>query len=251
MHIQTQGRDMSGKILIYGGSGGIGSALAARLHAKGHALHLVGRDQTRLQHIAQRLSASFTCADVEDPASFSKVMADAGDRLRGLVYAVGTINLKMLPRLTAQDFERDFRINALGAALALQAALPALKAEEGTTSALFFSTVAASQGFTAHSSIAMAKGAVEGLVLASAAELAPKIRVNAVAPSLTRTDLASSLTSNEQMVTAIAQMHAMQRIGEPDDCAAAAEFLLSQEANWMTGQIIHVDGGRSKLRTKG
>jgi NAD(P)-dependent dehydrogenase (short-subunit alcohol dehydrogenase family) len=220
---------MSGKILIYGGSGGIGSALAARLHAKGHALHLVGRDQTRLQHIAQRLSAS----------------------LRGLVYAVGTINLKMLPRLTPQDFERDFRINALGAALALQAALPALKAEEGTTSALFFSTVAASQGFTAHSSIAMAKGAVEGLVLASAAELAPKIRVNAVAPSLTRTDLASSLTSNEQMVTAIAQMHAMQRIGEPDDCAAAAEFLLSQEANWMTGQIIHVDGGRSKLRTKG
>jgi NAD(P)-dependent dehydrogenase (short-subunit alcohol dehydrogenase family) len=242
---------MSGKILIYGGNGGIGSAIARRLHAKGYALHLVGRDHARLKDIASQMSASFTCADIEDPASFAQITQDAGETLRGLVYAVGTINLKMLHRLTDKDFEKDFRINALGAALALQAALPALKAEEGITSALFFSTVAAAQGFTGHSSVAMAKGAVEGLVLASAAELAPKIRINAIAPSLTRTGLASSLTGNEQMVAAIAQLHPMQRIGEPDDIAAMAAFILSEEANWMTGQIIHIDGGRSTLRTKG
>jgi NAD(P)-dependent dehydrogenase (short-subunit alcohol dehydrogenase family) len=111
--------------------------------------------------------------------------------------------------------------------------------------------VAVAQGFTAHASVAMAKGAVEGLTLALAAELAPKVRVNAIAPSLTRTPLARALTSSEQMAGAIAQMHAIPRLGEPDDIAALGAFLLSPEAGWITGQIIGVDGGRSTLRTKG
>jgi NAD(P)-dependent dehydrogenase (short-subunit alcohol dehydrogenase family) len=134
---------------------------------------------------------------------------------------------------------------------AVQAALPALKAAEGTAGILLFSTVAVAQGFTAHASVAMAKGAVEGLTVALAAELAPKIRVNAIAPSLTKTPLAKALTGNEQMAAAIAQMHAMQRLGEPDDIAALGALLLSAEAGWITGQIIGVDGGRSMLRTKG
>jgi NAD(P)-dependent dehydrogenase (short-subunit alcohol dehydrogenase family) len=242
---------MSGKILIYGGNGGIGAAIARQLRAKGHALHLVGRDKTSLEAVALELSAGFTCGDVSNTDLFAQVMSEAGDSLSGLIYAVGTINIKMLSRLTEADFEQDFRINALGAALALKAAIPALKAGEGTSSALFFSSIAASQGFTGHSSISMAKGAIEGLVLASAAELAPKIRVNAVAPSLTRTKLAASLTGNEAMVAAIAQLHPMQRIGEPQDVSSIAAFLMSEDANWMTGQIIHVDGGRSTLRTKG
>jgi NAD(P)-dependent dehydrogenase (short-subunit alcohol dehydrogenase family) len=242
---------MTGKILIYGGSGGIGAATARALHRKGYALHLAGRDADRLAAVASATVATYTVGDVEDPASFARVSAEAGDTLAGLVYAVGTINLKPFARLGTADFEKDFRINALGAATAVQAALPALKAFTGTASVVLFSTVAVAQGFTAHASVAMAKGAVEGLTLALAAELAPKMRVNCVAPSLTRTPLAKSLTGNEQMATAIAQMHALQRLGEPEDVANIAAFLVSEEASWMTGQIIGVDGGRSSLRTKG
>ncbi|MDZ7822938.1 MAG: SDR family oxidoreductase [Ahrensia sp.] len=114
-----------------------------------------------------------------------------------------------------------------------------------------FSTVAVGQGFAAHASVAMAKGAVEGLTRALAAELAPAVRVNAIAPSLTDTQLASSMTSSEQMSKAIAAMHPIPRLGQPSDMAALAEVLLTQKGSWITGQIIGVDGGRSTLRTKG
>ena len=113
------------------------------------------------------------------------------------------------------------------------------------------SSVAASQGFAAHASVSMAKAALEGLTFAMAAELAPAIRVNCVAPSLTRTPLSQSLTNSPQVADAIAQLHAMRRLGEPDDIAAFVDFLLSPEAGWITGQVIGVDGGRSRLRTKG
>jgi NAD(P)-dependent dehydrogenase (short-subunit alcohol dehydrogenase family) len=155
-----------------------------------------------------------------------------------------------LAKLTDADFETDFRINALGAAKAVQGALPALRTGNGGAIVLF-STVAVAQGFLAHASIAMAKGAVEGLTLALAAEFAPKVRVNAVAPLLTRTNLARSLTANEAVATGIAQMHALPRLGEGADSGALAAFLISDEASWITGQIIGVDGGRSTLRTKG
>jgi NAD(P)-dependent dehydrogenase (short-subunit alcohol dehydrogenase family) len=167
-----------------------------------------------------------------------------------VAYAVGTINLKPVGRLSDQDFEQDFQINALGAVRAIQAALPVFK-NQAAASVLLFSTVAVAQGFTAHASVAMAKGAIEGLTLALAAELAPKIRVNCIAPSLTKTPLAQALTSNDTMANAIAQMHALQRLGEADDIAPLASLLLSPEAGWITGQIIGVDGGRSTLRTKG
>ena len=168
----------------------------------------------------------------------------------GLAYCVGSINLKPVSRITDEDIERDFRLNAFGAFRAVQAALPALKAS-GDAAIVLFSTVAVQQGFASHVSIAMAKGAVEGLMLSLAAELAPKIRVNCIAPSLTRTPLAPALTSNEQMANAIAALHPLQRLGEADDVAAAAAFLLSADSAWITGQVIGVDGGRSSLRTKG
>lgn len=242
---------MTGRVLVYGGSGGIGAATARALHAKGRPLHLVGRDEARLSAIAAETTASFTVADVEDPLSFARVAEAAGPSLSGLVYAVGTINLKPLSRLTPDEFERDFRINAMGAALAVQASLPALKAADETAAIVLFSTIAVAQGFAAHSSVSMAKGAVEGLATALAAELAPKVRVNVIAPSLTRTPLAAALTSNAAMATAIAQLHPLQRLGEARDSAALAAFLLSDDASWITGQIIGVDGGRSRLRVKG
>jgi NAD(P)-dependent dehydrogenase (short-subunit alcohol dehydrogenase family) len=242
---------MSDITIIVGGAGGVGAALARRLVAAGRRVHLIGRDAAKLGAVAGELGATSAVADVLDATALKAAVEAAGPAVAGLVYAVGSINLKPVSRLTDADFESDFQLNALGAVRAVQAALPALKASEGTPSVLLFSTVAVAQGFTAHASVAMAKGAVEGLTVALAAELAPKIRVNCIAPSLTRTPLAKALTGNEQMATAIAQMHAMQRLGEADDIAAMGAFLLSADAGWVTGQIIGVDGGRSMLRTKG
>jgi NAD(P)-dependent dehydrogenase (short-subunit alcohol dehydrogenase family) len=170
--------------------------------------------------------------------------------LAGLVYAVGTINLRSLRRLTEADFLDEFRINALGASLAIQAAPSALQRNADGASVVLFSSIAARQGFTFHTSTAMAKAAVSGLTLALAAELAPKVRVNAIAPSLTRTPLADSVLVSDQMVEGIAKLHPLPRLGEPDDIAALAAFLISAESSWITGQIIGVDGGRSTLRIK-
>lgn len=243
---------MTEPVLIYGGTGGIGSALARALTSRGRAVHLVGRDEARLAALAGELDGGFTAGDVLDPSLFRRATEEAcgGGALGGLAYAVGTINLKPLAKLTAEDFERDFRLNASGAALAAQAAAPAL-AISGRASVLLFSTVAVAQGFSLHASIAMAKGAVEGLTRALAAELAPKVRVNAVAPSLTRTALAEPLTKSDPMAAAIAAMHPVPRLGEPEDVASLGAFLMSEEAGWITGQVFGVDGGRSTLRVKG
>ena len=241
---------MAKKILIYGGSGGIGSATGRILRARGYDLHLVGRDAERLAAVASELDATSTVGDVNDSSLFPRAAQDAGESLDGLVYAVGTINLRSLGRLTEADFMADFRVNALAAALAIQATLPALKKSTGRASVVLFSSVAALQGFAFHASVGMAKGAVNGLTLSLAAELAPKMRVNAIAPSLTRTRLSEGMLSNEKSAEAIAGMHALGRLGTPEDIAALVAFLLSPEADWITGQIISVDGGRSTLRVK-
>jgi NAD(P)-dependent dehydrogenase (short-subunit alcohol dehydrogenase family) len=242
------------RVIIYGGTGGIGLATARALRSRGYALHLVARDPERLSRAADELGETTVSAgDVTDADLFSTATKAAGPELAGLAYAVGTINLRPLGRLTPADVESDFRINALGAFMAVQAAAGALKAGAGVAGAgvVLFSTVAVAQGFAAHASVAMAKGAIEGLALSLAAELAPHVRVNVAAPSLTRTPLAAAITGNQTLVQGIAAMHALQRLGRPEDVGALAAFLISDEAAWITGQVIGVDGGRSALRTKG
>ena len=237
---------MDKPLLVIGATGGIGSALARQLHAAGRPLKLVARDETRLTPLAAELDAEHLVADVLDESFGEALAAFAGDTLAGLAYCVGSIDLKMLRRVTAEDLLNAYQLNVVGAVLAIQATQPALK--KGKGSVVLFSTVAVGQGFAQHTIVSGAKGGVEGVTRALAAELAPDIRVNAIAPSLTRTPLAERFTSNEATADSIAGMHALKRLGEADDSAALAAFLLSPDAGWITGQVIGVDGGRSSLR---
>lgn len=239
-----------GTTLIFGGTGGIGAAMARRLASAGRKVHLIARDGQRLQSLAAELGAGHSVCDVTEPDAIKACLADIDGPIAGLAYAVGSIDLKPLSRLSPEDMLAAYRLNALGAALAIQSALPGLKAA-GEAAILLFSTVAVAQGFPNHAAIAMAKGAVEGLTRSLAAELAPRIRVNCIAPSLTRTTLAEPLLANAQMAEAIAAMHALQRLGTPDDIAALATLLLSPESGWISGQVIGIDGGRATLRAKG
>jgi NAD(P)-dependent dehydrogenase (short-subunit alcohol dehydrogenase family) len=241
---------MSKHIII--GTSGIGGAIARKLWEQGADLHLVSRNEERVAALALELEASHAAADITVSDQLEQAVLAAGGDVASLTYAVGSINLKPVGRLTVEDAQQDFALNALGAFRAVKAALPGLKAASSpTASILLFSTVAVSQGFSSHASVAMAKGAVEGLTLSLAAELSPKIRVNCIAPSLTKTPLAAFITSNETTSNAIAALHPLQRLGEAEDIAALGALLLSSASSWITGQIIGVDGGRSSLRTKG
>ncbi|MBD0272057.1 MAG: SDR family oxidoreductase, partial [Acetobacteraceae bacterium] len=217
---------------------------------------LVARDPGRLEALASELSgAPFHPADATDAAALRAAVAAAGPALAGLAFCVGSIPLKPLARLSEADFLDAFRLNTLAAAMAVQAAAPALAAgaKEGGAPAgvVLFSSVAARAGFPNHAAIAAAKAGVEGLALSLAAELAPAVRVNCVAPSLTRTRTAEPLTKSPQMAEAIAKLHPLPRLGEGDDPAALADFLLSDAAGWITGQVVGVDGGRATVRSKG
>ncbi len=170
------------------------------------------------------------------------------EALHGLVYCPGTIRLKPFARLSREEFLEDLEVNYLGAVRVLASALPRLKAAPEGAAVVFFSTVAVATGMPFHASIAGAKGAVEGLTRALAAELAPRIRVNAVAPSLTETPLAEALLRDEARRKAAAERHPLKRVASAVEVAEAALFLLSDAARHITGQVLRVDGGLGSLR---
>ena len=237
------------KYIIFGATGGMGCAIARSLVQDGHLVHLVARDTNAVVTLAGELQSTFSVCDVTDHDQVRQSVADAGPSIDGLVYAVGSIVLKPLKATTPEALHNALATNATGALIAIQAAEQALKAAHG--SVLLFSTVAVAQGFANHGIVSMVKGAVEGLTRALAAELAPKVRVNAIAPSLSDTAMAAPLLANEAMRTSLAKVHPLGRLGEPSDVVGLARVLLGEQGSWITGQIIGVDGGRGALAGRG
>jgi NAD(P)-dependent dehydrogenase (short-subunit alcohol dehydrogenase family) len=227
------------KIAIIGASKGIGLTLAQQLADLGHEVYATyAKTAPSLQH----QNITWQQLDVLNPTPL-----DLPEVLDGLVYCPGTIALKPFNRFSPTDFQTDYQLQVLGAIQSIQTALPALKKSEQAAIVLF-STVAVQQGLPFHSLVSASKGAIEGLTRALAAELAPKIRVNAIAPSLTNTPLAENLLNSDAKREANAARHPLKRIGEASDIAHMAAFLLSDHASWISGQILHVDGGISSLR---
>ena len=235
---------MSEKYLIFGATGSIGSNLAKQLKSSGHDIHLVARNEEMVSTIANKLACSFTVADVLENKFIEKVKTDISD-IKGIAYCVGSIDLKPLRMVNEQDFQKCMKLNLYSAVEAIKGFQESLKKNKG--SIVLFSTVAAQRGFTNHAIIASAKAAVEGLTVSLAAEFAPNIRVNCVAPSLTKSKIAEPMLKNTAIAEGIAKAHPLKRLGEGKDSASLAKFLLTEDSSWITGQVIAVDGGRSKL----
>lgn len=225
--------------LIVGGTRGIGAALAAQLIGEGHNVTIWARNPVDV--------AGAQCI-ANNPAEKTPDLTGLPDVLDGVVYCPGSINLKPFARLSADDFLQDFQINLLGAVRTLQSVAPLLK-KSGHASVVLFSSVAATLGMPFHASVASSKAAIEGLVKSLAAEWAPAIRVNGIAPSLTNTSLAEKLLNTAEKMDAAAKRHPLQKVGDPKEVAAMAAFLLSPQTAWISGQILHVDGGMSALKT--
>ena len=235
---------MSEKYIIFGATGSIGSSLAEKLKNSGDELHLVARNEEAVQNVAEKLSCTYTVADVLENDFIEKVKS-AVPEAKGIAYCVGSIDLKPLRMIKEQDFNSCMKLNLYSAVEVIKGYQESLKKNKG--SIVLFSTVAAQRGFTNHAIIASAKAAVEGLTVSLAAEFAPNIRVNCIAPSLTNSKIAEPMLKNKVLAEGIAKAHPLKRLGEGQDSAALAKFLLTDESSWMTGQIIAVDGGRSKL----
>ena len=229
---------MKKNILLIGGSSGIGLA-TAKLLTESHEVY-----------IASRSSDSLTGLDIHhlpfDVTTDDLSTLDLPAELSGLVYCPGSINLRPFKGLKPEAFEADFQINVMGFVKSLQAVLPKLTTN---SSVVLYSTVAVKVGMPFHASVAASKGALEDLGKSLAAELAPKTRVNVIAPSITNTPLADRFLNNEAKMEKSAQRHPLKRVGEADDIAAMTRFLLSDESSWMTGQILGLDGGMSTLNT--
>ena len=237
---------MSNKHLIFGATGAIGSSLAQQLKKSGQEVHLVSRNEEELKSLSENLDFTFTVADVLEDGFIDKIKSDTAEfDISGLAYCIGSIDLKPLKRVTESDLNQCMKLNLYSAIEAIKGFQDDLKKNYG--SIVLFSSVAAQKGFTNHTIIATAKAAIEGLTVTLAAEFAPNIRVNCIAPSLTNSKIAQPMLKNPIVAEALAKAHPLKRVGEGKDSASIAKFLLSDESSWITGQVIGVDGGRSRL----
>jgi NAD(P)-dependent dehydrogenase (short-subunit alcohol dehydrogenase family) len=230
-------------IFVVGGSSGIGLEIVRDLAADGHEVYTGSRSSRNLPDVGNVRQISL------DVTSESLDLEQLPESLQGLVYCPGSIRLKPFQRLTTDDFVKDFHLNLVGAVKVIQGCLKRLRKSPQGASIVLFSTVAVKIGMPFHASVASAKAAVEGFARSLAAEFAPRIRVNAIAPSLTDTPLAKDLLSSEQKRQGSADRHPLKRIGNSPEIAQLAVHLLSDEASWMTGQILRIDGGMSSVRT--
>lgn len=228
-------------ILIIGSSSGIGHALAKQLISEGHQVYGTYYKTSIASADGFAYVQSLNVLDENPDFSFLP------DTLDGVVYCPGSVVLKPFARIKPEDFVTDYQLQLVGAVKVIQACLPKLK-NAAQPSIVLFSTVAVQTGFNFHSLVASSKGAVEGFTKALAAELAPKVRVNCIAPSITDTPLAAALLSSDEKKEANAKRHPLKKIGKPEDLANLASFLLSEKSSWITGQILHADGGMSSLK---
>ena len=237
---------MKKKYLIFGANGSIGSSLVSKFYSEKFDCHLVGKNEEEIEKLASKFNYSYTICNVLDLDFTNKLSKDLSSiEILGIAYCVGSVDLKPFKLTKSSDFVSSYVLNLVSATDIIRVFQDNLKRNNG--SIVLFSTVAAKKGFTNHSIISPAKAAVEGLTVALAAELAPNIRVNCIAPSLTKSKMSNFLLKNSTSEESIAKLHPLKRIGLGSDTASLTKFLLSKDSSWITGQVFGVDGGRSTI----
>ena len=237
---------MSKKILIFGATGSVGSSLAKLVKDSSMDAHLIGKNEGEISSLKNQTGFTCSIADVTDPNFLEIIDKDlAGSEISGIAYCVGSIDLKPINLVSKKDYLKSFELNLFPIVEIIKKFKDSLK--KNKSSVVLFSTVAVKQGFPNHSIISPVKASLEGLTVSLAAELAPNVRVNCIAPSLSKSKMAGKILSNPKIAEGIAKQHPLKRVGEGNDSAALAKFLLSDESSWITGQIIGVDGGRSNV----
>jgi NAD(P)-dependent dehydrogenase (short-subunit alcohol dehydrogenase family) len=241
-------------MIIVGGAGGIGSAVARKLAARGCRLVIAGRNAERLEAVAAETGAQAIPLEARDSAAVDALMQSmqaSHGRVDGVVNCAGSILLKPAHLISDLEFADTIATNLTTAFNLVRAATRLMMKQAGGGSIVLCSSVAARRGLVNHEAIAAAKAGVEGLALAAAASYARfGVRVNCVAPGLTRTEMARSLTQNETIAKMSAALHPLGRIGEPAEVASAICWLLDVEQSWVTGQVIGIDGGLGHVQAR-
>ena len=237
---------MKKKFLIFGATGAVGSSLTKLMKKDSFEAHLIGKNESEISKLSSENGFSYSIIDVLDNNFIEKLQEDLKEiDIAGIAYCVGSIDLKPVNLVTKKDYLNSFALNFFPIVDVIRKFQDNLK--KNKSSVVLFSTVAVKQGFPNHSIISPVKASLEGLTISLASELAPHVRINCIAPSLSNSKMASKMLRNPKISEAIAKQHPLKRLGEGLDSAALAKFLLSNDSSWITGQIIGVDGGRATI----